>query len=103
MEKIVLNQYQLADQDVEYSVDRVKALIVNNSNQIVLCKVNGCFSFVGGHVEGGESLEECLKREVLEETGCVIEITENLGITEEIKSHINFKQISNVFVGKVIK
>lgn len=39
----------------------------------------------------------------LEETGCEVEIIENLGTTEEYKSLNNFKQISYVYVGKVLK
>ena len=39
----------------------------------------------------------------LEETGCEIEILECLGTAEEYKSLNNFKQISYIFVGKVLK
>ena len=48
-------------------------------------------------------IEEAFKREALEETGCQVEIIECLGTTEEYKSLNNFKQISYVFVGKVVK
>ena len=40
---------------------------------------------------------------MLEETGCEIEIIEALGATEKYKSLNNFKQISYVYVGKVLK
>ena len=61
------------------------------------------YKLPGGGLEGEEKPEEAFKREVLEETGCKIEITNKLGITEEYKSLDNFKQISYVFVGKVLE
>ena len=61
------------------------------------------YKLPGGGMENDENPEETFKREVLEETGCIIEIIDNLGITEEYKCQSNFKQISTVFVGKVLK
>lgn len=82
-----------------------RGIVVRDDGKIaVFNKVNkNEYKLPGGGFENDETPEEAFKREVLEETGCVIEIVENLGIAEEVKSHINFKQISNVFVGKVIK
>lgn len=61
------------------------------------------YKLPGGGLEGEETPEEAFKREALEETGCEVEIIESLGTTEEHKSLNNFKQISYVFVGKVLK
>ena len=61
------------------------------------------FKLPGGGIEGKENPEEAFKREALEETGCEVEIIDTLGTIEEYKSKNNFKQISYVFVGKVIK
>ncbi len=49
-------------------------------------------------MEGNETKENCFKREVLEETGCNVEIISYMGFTEEIKSKMNFIQTSHVFV-----
>ena len=73
-----------------------KIAIFNKSNK-------NEYKLPGGGLEGEEKPEEAFKREVLEETGCEVEITQILGTTEEYKSLNNFKQISYVFVGKVIK
>ena len=61
------------------------------------------YKLPGGGIEDDEEPEEAFKREVLEETGCVVEIIEKLGITEEYKCQSNFKQTSTVFYGKVIE
>ena len=73
-----------------------KIAIFNKSNK-------NEYKLPGGGLEGEEKPEEAFKREVLEETGCEVEIIENLGTTEEYKSLNNFKQISYVFVGKVLR
>lgn len=73
-----------------------KVAVFNKSNK-------NEFKLPGGGIEGEEKPEEAFKREVLEETGCDVEIIKSLGTTEEYKSLNNFKQISYVFVGKVIK
>lgn len=61
------------------------------------------FKLPGGGLEDGESPEIAFKREVLEETGCKVEIIDFLGTIEELKTLDNFKQISYVYVSKVIE
>ena len=52
-----------------------KVLMVTNAH------VNYCYS-VGGRIQFGESAEEALRREVLEETGCTLAI-DRLGFVHE--------------------
>lgn len=61
------------------------------------------FKLVGGGMETDEDPIVAFKREVLEEAGCEIEIVKQIGTTEEYKSLQNLKQISNIFIAKVIK
>lgn len=61
------------------------------------------YKLPGGGVEEYEDLEEAFKREVLEETGCKVKIIKYLGTIEEYKEQAGFKQISHVYVGKVIE
>lgn len=73
-----------------------KIAIFNKSNK-------NEYKLPGGGIEGSEKPEDAFKREVLEETGCRVEIIKELGTTEEYKTLDNFKQISYVFVGKVLE
>lgn len=59
------------------------------------------YKLPGGGIEENENPKDTFKREILEETGCTIEIIDELETIEEYRSQDNFKQISFVFVGKV--
>lgn len=61
------------------------------------------YKLPGGGIEENENPEDAFYREVAEETGCKVEIIKYLGITEEYKYKNNFKQISYIFVSKVIE
>ena len=81
-----------------------RGIIINSDGKIaVFNKVNkNEYKLPGGGIDNGENPEVAFKREVLEETGCEIEIIKLLGTIEEYRSLDNFKQISYVFVAKVV-
>lgn len=76
MKKIVINDHHLRDEDMESSVVRVKGLILNSKGKILLAHNNNTYQFPGGHLEEGESMDECIFREIKEETGIDVKITE---------------------------
>lgn len=82
-----------------------RGIIFNDKGEIAVFnkKNKNEYKLPGGGIEEKEDKIEAFKREVLEETGCIVGIIGKLGITEEYKSQTNFKQISNVFVGKVMQ
>ncbi|HLC52602.1 MAG TPA: NUDIX hydrolase [Candidatus Nanoarchaeia archaeon] len=76
-------------------------------NKILLLKRKGAhgegsWCTPGGHLEFKESLEECSKREVLEETGIKIETAEFLTVTNDIFEGEN-KHYLSVFMKAEIK
>ena len=66
MKKIIINDSKLDDNDIDYSVIRVKALVVNDEGKLILAHNNGTFQFPGGHLEEDEDLKLKLAGESFE-------------------------------------
>ncbi len=67
----------------------VGAVILNDKKEVLMLaskKHYGKYALPAGHVEYGESLEEAVRREVLEETGLTIKNVKLLRVAESIKS-----------------
>lgn len=77
------------------------AVIWNEQKQILIDKrpakglLGGLWEFPGGKVERGETLEECIKREIQEELAIEIEVQEHLITIDHAYTH--FKVTLNVY------
>ena len=69
MKDIIYNYDLLKEDDINKIIKRAKAVIVNSKNEVLLGYGSKNYQLIGGHVEDGETLLECLHREILEETG----------------------------------
>lgn len=76
MEQLITNKHNLSETDMTEVVKRVKVLIINSKNEVLLGYSHNNYQFPGGHVEEDETLIESVNREILEETGM------NLGISD---------------------
>lgn len=67
----IYNIDNLSIKDIDEKTTRARAIIINSKNEVLMCYSNGLqhYEFPGGHLEENETLEEGLKREILEETG----------------------------------
>jgi len=72
MQEIIYNHNNLTDIDMDSSVIRTKALIINSKSEILLGYSYQTYQFPGGHLQEGENIFECLQREIEEETGIFI-------------------------------
>ena len=75
MKQLITNNYNLTDSDMTEVVKRVKVLLVNSNNDVLLGYSYNNYQFPGGHVEENETLVQAVNREVLEETGIELNIT----------------------------
>lgn len=105
----VLKDEDFGLESVEFNNPRIRygarGIIIREDGKIAIFNKSNKneYKLPGGGVDNGEDIKEAFKREALEETGCEIEIIKELGTIEEHKSLDNFKQISYLFVGKVLK
>ena len=96
-----LKSKELVNPRIRYGA---RGIVFNQDNKIAILnkQFKNEFKLVGGGIEENEDSKIAFKREVLEEAGCNIEIINELGTIEEIKSHDNFKQVSYLFIAKVV-
>ena len=75
MKQLITNNYNLTESDMTEVVKRVKVLLVNSNNDVLLGYSYNNYQFPGGHVEENETLVQAVNREILEETGIELNIT----------------------------
>lgn len=76
METIIYNKDNIEEKDVRYRSIRLKALIINSKNELLVGYSHNTYQFIGGHLEEGEDLIDGLIREVEEESGISVEADE---------------------------
>jgi len=75
VKQIINNKYNLTDEDMTEIIKRVKVLLINSDNEVLLGYSHNNYQFPGGHVEQKETLIQAVNREVLEETGMDLKVT----------------------------
>ena len=74
MKRVIINEENIDINNVDETVIRVKALMINEKEELLVVHNNYTYQFPGGHWREDESLEESLSREIKEETGISINI-----------------------------
>lgn len=72
METRIYNDYSISEQDVDNRIIRVKALIINSKQELLVGYSHDTYQFIGGHIEKNEDMLEGLKREIEEESGIIL-------------------------------
>ncbi len=72
MKEIIHNEDNLTKDQINKTVQRAKAIIINSKDEISLANSHKNYFLIGGHLDEDETLEECLIREIKEETGITL-------------------------------
>ena len=107
MKEILHNDNNLKESDINKLVCRAKVLIINSNDEILLAYSDNNYQFPGGHLEENETFDECVVRELEEETGIVLPFENRnpfLSITYLNKDYPNIgqnsKSIANYYAVK---
>ena len=71
----IYNYDSITSDEIDEVTTRARAILINSNDEVLMCYSNGLqhYEFPVGHLEGNETLEEGLKREIKEETGIAID------------------------------
>lgn len=84
--------------------EATRAVLFDKDNKIAFLNVSkqNYHKLPGGGVDKGENLEQALRRELLEETGCKAEILQEIGEIVEYRDYDKRHQISYCWIAKVV-
>lgn len=78
--QVIHNEDNLTLNDANRVTRRAKLIVENNNDEILLCHMGVKYFLIGGHIDNDESDEECLVREVAEESGVTLNFSNILPI-----------------------
>ncbi len=100
------NEETISETDARGFEHRIatRGIALDSENKMALLHSTtyGWYEIPGGGVEDGETVEESFRREMLEETGCRVEIVQEIGKTLEVRAKHKLLNDTRCYLSKVI-
>lgn len=90
--QVTHNENNLTLNDVNRITRRAKLIVENSKEEILICHMGTNYFLIGGHVDNDESDEECLTREVAEESGVRLNFSNILPIASSNYINKNYPE-----------
>lgn len=93
------------DSKIEYRIRKAaRAIVFDRDNNIAILNATKLHyhKLPGGGIEQGEDILEALNREMIEEIGCQIEVTGELGRIDEYRDESKLMQKSYCYIANVV-
>ena len=78
--QVIHNEDNLTLNDANKITRRAKLIVENSKEEILICHMGVKYFLIGGHIDNEESDEQCLTREVAEESGVTLNFSNILPI-----------------------
>lgn len=79
---LILNDENLQLDEINEFNSKVRAILIDNENRVLVANYGGVFLFPGGSIDDGENIAEAIIRELQEETGTSYEIGDLTFLTQ---------------------
>lgn len=103
---LLLNPEQTTQEELAtYRVrPAARAVVTDSEGKVALLRVgkHGYYKLPGGGIDEGEDIPTALARECMEEIGCRVEISSELGMIEEHRKMFGIKQISYCYLARAV-
>lgn len=101
--KIVINENNLQIHEIEEFRHKVKAILVNDNNEILVANYGGAFFLPGGSINENETIVEVLIRELSEEIGLNYDLEELYYLTTIEYFQKNYPKRDNSVKNRLVK
>lgn len=93
----------VGDRESHRHREAARAVVLDDEGRVALiyAKNHGYYKLPGGGIEQGEDMHIALEREIMEESGCEADVTDEIGKVVEWRDYVSLLQTSYAFLARL--